>query len=244
MELMFEAFARGAGQGRGRAAEPLRRHSRLRGRFEGVFWRPFKPRDVARYLTAAERFERTGKKPGERSGPLGTVAIEVLRELLRLIDYRSGRLEPALLTLMARIKRSKDAVVRALAALRRHGFVDWVRRYEPTGNTGAGPQVRQVSNAYRLALPPAAERLLGRAGEDAPLPEDHEHAVEARKAAFRAQLAQADPEERNTALFGQGRLSDAFSRMEKALGQRNERESAKRSESRPSRYEDGETESA
>ena len=64
---------------------------------------------------------------------------------------------------MARTKRSKDAVVRALAALRRHGFVDWLRRYIPTGNLGAGPQVQQTSNAYRLALPPAAERLLGRA---------------------------------------------------------------------------------
>jgi hypothetical protein len=233
MELVLEGFARGAEQGwGGRPAEPVRRHSRPQGRCEGVFWRPFKPRDVARYLTAAERFERAGKKPGDRGGPLGTVAIEVLRELLRLIDYRTGRLEPALTTLMARTKRSKDAVVRALAALRRHGFVDWLRRYIPTGNLGAGPQVQQTSNAYRLALPPAAERLLGRAGEDAPVPEDHAHAIEARRAERRAQLAGADPEERNAALFGAGPLASAFSRMERAVEQRNERESARRSESR------------
>lgn len=233
MELILDGFAHGAGQGRGaRPAEPVRRHSRPQGRSEGMFWRPFKPKDVARYLTAAERFERAGKKPGDRNGPLGTVAIEVLRELLRLVDYKTGRLEPALLTIMARTKRSKDAVVTALKALRRHGFVDWIRRYIPTGNLGAGPQVQQTSNAYRLALPPAAERLLGRAVEDAPMPDDHAHALEARKAEWRAQLAGVDPEERNTVLFGSGPLANAFSRMERAVEQRNERESAKQSESR------------
>ena len=237
MELVLDGLAQCAGQGRGgRAGEPVRRHSRPQGRVEGVFWRPFRPKDVGRFLTAAERFERTGKKPGERSGPLGTVAIEVLRELLRLIDYRTGRLDPALTTLMRRTKRSKDAVVRALAALRQHGFVDWVRRYVPTGNKGAGPQVQQTSNAYRLALPPAAERLLGRSGQDAPLPEDLEHAHEARQAERRAQLAAVAPEERNAALFGSGGMADAFSRIERALGQRRERESAKQSESHPESY--------
>ncbi len=233
MELLLDGCARGVepGQG-GRPAEPVRRHSRQKGRCEGMFWRPFKPRDVARYLTAAERFERAGKKPGDRCGPLGTVAIEVLRELLRLVDYKTGRLDPALTTLMARTKRSRDAVVRALAALRRHGFVDWLRRYIPTGNIGAGPQVQQTSNAYRLALPPAAERLLGKAGEEAPVPEDHAHAIEVRRAERRAQLAGADPEERNAAMFGFGPLAYAFSRMERAVEQRTKRESARRSESR------------
>jgi hypothetical protein len=31
---------------------------------------------------------------------------------------------------MGRVKRSKDAVVRALANLRTHGFLDWLRRWE------------------------------------------------------------------------------------------------------------------
>ncbi len=238
MELVLDGLApnarsRGAREGRGgegRSGDPVRRHSRPRGRFEGVFWRPFKPRDVARYLTAAERFERGGKKPGDRSGPLGTVAIEVLRELLRLVDYRSGRLEPALLTIMARVKRSKDAVVRALKALRRHGFVDWIRRWEPTGQVGPGPQVKQASNAYRLALPPAAERLLGRSHQDAPVPDDHAHAIEQRAAERRAQLAKADVEERHAAQFGAGPLADAMARFEAAV-QRRQRESARRSES-------------
>lgn len=232
MELLFEGLTQGAGQGRGgRPAEPVRRYSRPQGRFEAMFWRPFRPKDVGRYLTGAERFDRAGKKPGDRNGPLGSVALEVLRELLRLVDYKTGRLEPALTTLMARTRRSKDAVVNALAALRRHGFVDWVRRYVPTGNRGAGPQVQQTSNAYRLALPPAAERLLGRAGEDAPMPDDQAHAIETRKAERAAQVAQAAPDERNAFLFGAGSLAKAFSRMDRAFEQRRQRESAKRSES-------------
>lgn len=233
MEFVLGALAPGAGPRRGGpSAEPIRRHSRPKGRLEAMFWRPFRPKDVGRYLTAAERFERAGKKPGSRSGPLGVVALEVLRELLRLVDYKTGRLDPALTTLMARTRRSRDAVVRALAALRRHGFVDWVRRYVPTGNLGPGPQVQQTSNAYRLVLPPAAERLLGRAGEDAPLPEDHVHAVAAREAARQAQLASAEPEERNAALFGSGVMSSTFSRIERALELRRERESARQTESR------------
>ena len=119
MEFVLEVPTPGGGRGRGgRAGEPVRRHSRPQGRVEAVFWRPFRPKDVARHLLAAERFERAGKKPGKRTGPLGAVALEVLRELLRLVDYRTGRLEPALTTLMARTRRSKDAVVRALSALR------------------------------------------------------------------------------------------------------------------------------
>ena len=97
-------------------------------------------------------------------------ALEVLRELVRLIDYRTGRLEPALTTLMRRVKRSKDAVVRALANLRTHGFLDWLRRWEATGATDGGPPVKQATNAYRLTLPPAAEKLLGHLASPPPAP--------------------------------------------------------------------------
>jgi hypothetical protein len=41
------------------------------------------------------------------------------------------------------------------------GFLDWIRRYVPTGREGFGPQVEQTSNAYRLSLPKLALKLLG-----------------------------------------------------------------------------------
>ncbi|HRM75333.1 MAG TPA: helix-turn-helix domain-containing protein, partial [Paracoccus sp. (in: a-proteobacteria)] len=55
-----------------------------------------------------------------------------------LVDFRTGRLEPAIETLMRMLRRSRDAIVRALKALRSHGFLDWLRRYVPTGNEGRG----------------------------------------------------------------------------------------------------------
>ena len=63
--------------------------------------------------------------------------------------------------------------MRALKNLRAHGFIDWLRRYEPTGNEGRGPQVQQASNAYRLSLPEKARQFLGRFGKAPPPPADH-----------------------------------------------------------------------
>lgn len=174
-----------------RTGEPVRRQSRLAGRCEGVFWRKTDRQEVRRIVLAARRYELVGRQAGQRSGPLGHVAIEVLELLANLVSYKTGRLEPSIDYLMEKLRRSRDAIVRALAALRTHGFLDWLRRYEPTGRTGRGPQVRQTSNAYRLYLPALARRLLGRLGQGAPLPDDFAHAREVRKAeleVYRASL--------------------------------------------------------
>lgn len=152
-----------------RSGAPIRRHSREAGR-EGMHWQRFNPRDVGRFMLAAERFERRGKLRGRRNGPLGHIGLEVLRELLRLVDYKTGRLDPSLQYLGDRLKRSKDAIVRALAALRRHGFIDWIRRWRATGDEQQ--PVAQTSNAYRLVLPPIARALLGLGAEDPPAPDD------------------------------------------------------------------------
>lgn len=173
-----------------RARQPVRRHSRLLGRCESVFWRPTSRQEVRRILLAARRYELAGRPAGRRNGPLGHVALEVLELLGNLVSFRTGRLDPSLDTLMRLLRRSRAAVVRALAALRAHGFLDWLRRYEPTGQTeGYGPRVRQASNAYRLSLPARAARLLGGLMGAPPLPEDVAHAQEARAAELAAHKA-------------------------------------------------------
>jgi len=144
----------------------------LAGRCEGTFWCRTDRQQVRRVVLAARRYELAGRQGGCRKGPLGHVGLEVLELLGNLVSFKTGRLEPAILYLMGKLKRSRDAVVRALAALRAHGFLDWIRRYEETGVEGRGPQVRQVSNAYRLSLPLRAARLLGFQGQDVPLAED------------------------------------------------------------------------
>lgn len=229
MQSVFQAL-QGAQRHRGgvrRTGEPVRRHSRPHGR-EGLFWRPFNPQDRARYMLAAERFERVGREPGKRNGPLGPVGLEVLRELLRLVDYRTGRLDPAIQTLCDTLRRSRDAIVRALANLRAAGFLDWLRRYEPTGNA-EGPQVRQISNAYRLSLPAAAARLLGRMFKPAPIPDDEQQRRATDAGDVAAMIAGLPLYEQPAQLIEDPELAEILSRMARGVLAR---ESAKQTESR------------
>jgi hypothetical protein len=154
-----------------RTLQPVRRSSVNVGTVEHRIWHPFDPDRKGPIMKAAEQFDRQRKMPGMKNGALGHIGLDVLRELLNLIDYKSGRLEPALDYLQRKLRRTRSAIVRALARLRMHGFLDWVRRTESTGNEGAGPQVRQVSNAYWFKLPHCCaafvKRLLGKAPPEA-----------------------------------------------------------------------------
>ena len=55
-------------------------------------------------LKAAEIYNEAGlHEKGERSGPLGSVALDVLRLFVNLIDFRTGRLEPSITKIMDRL---------------------------------------------------------------------------------------------------------------------------------------------
>lgn len=209
-----------------RARVPVRGGSYERGRREGAFWRKTSRQEVRLILFAAKRYELNMRRKGRRSGPLGSVAIEVLEYLANLVDFRTGRLEPSLDTLMRRLKRSRDAIVRALRNLRTHGFLDWLRRYTPTGHEGRGPQLRQVSNAYRLHLPERAKQFLGRWGCSQPLPEDCEHALEVRA----AELEQHDKSPFHEGPDLSGIEDDELRQSLTLLGNNIKRKSARRAE--------------
>jgi hypothetical protein len=155
-----------------RTFQPVRRNSYNVGEREHRLWRPVNKREISARLKAAEWYDRQNKEPGARNGALGHIGLEVLRELYRIVDFKSGRLEPAIDTIMQRIKRSRAAVVRALARLKKHGFLDWIRRTEPTENEGQGPQVRQVTNAYWFGLPQFALAFVKRVMGAGPPPDD------------------------------------------------------------------------
>ena len=222
-----------------RCPTPVRRHSHIRGRSEGRIWRPTTRKDVQAILKAAEIYNEAGlHEKGERSGPLGSVALDVLRLFVNLIDFRTGRLEPSITTIMDRLGRSRDTIVRALKNLRAHGFIDWLRRYEPTGNEGRGPQVQQTSNAYRLSLPEKARQFLGRFGKAPPLPDDHSAAQEARAAELDAYRKALPLDE--LALFEAG--DTALGRALAALGKMvQKRESDNQTESPSNIYLKGQT---
>lgn len=159
-----------------RTFQPVRRNSYNVGDREERFWTSFNPRHRGPLISAAEAYNRDRKEPGKRNGPLGHVALEVLREMTRLIDYKTGRLEPSIDHFVRKLKRSRDAVVRGMAALRDHGFLEWIRRTEPVDNPGeAGPQIKQATNAYRLLVPQSVRALFSRIFGKAPQPADDAH---------------------------------------------------------------------
>lgn len=245
--LAHERKARGSGQTAlslvfpppaERRLMPVRRCSYCRGRSEGQIWRPTNRRQVREIVLAARRYELAEKQFGKRVGPLGSVGIEVLELFANVVDFRSGRLDPSIDWIMSKLRRSRAAVVAALKALRTHGFLDWLRRYEPTGRDGRGPQVKQASNAYRMSLPERARKLLGSYFKAPPPPDDYSAAEEAqavemdvyRKALPLDELALLDA--------GNGPLGQALARLGKSL---QERESAKQTESLSHLYLRGET---
>ena len=156
----------------------------------------------------------------------------MLDYLGNLVNFRTGRLDPSLDFLMGKLRRSRDAIVRALKALRDHGFLDWLRRFEPTGIEGRGPQVRQVSNAYRLSLPRHAAAMLGRFFQPAPAPEDHAQAQEIRAAELAAHRAAASELERTRLdVDPDDPIGAALLRFAQSRALRTERESARQAES-------------
>ena len=228
---------RGSGQGAfglamppppARCPAPIRRHSHAKAGAEARLWRPTSRQEVQKVLLAAKKYDLAGRRKGERTGPLGSVAIEVLEYFVNLVDFRTGRLEPSLVTIMGKLRRSRDAVVRALKALRTHGFLDWLRRYEPTGNEGRGPRVQQASNAYRLSLPQKALRLLGRFAKTPPPPDDHAAAQAARAAELDAYGKALPLDERALLDAGDTPVGRALAALGKAV---RKRESAWRTES-------------
>ena len=175
--------------------QPVRGGSHRRGRCEATFWRRTSRQERSRILMAAEDFEKNSRKPGRAKGELGHIGVALLRLLCNLVDHQTGRLEPSIAHLMLKLKRCRRSVVEALKALRRHGFLDWLRRYEETGCEGEGPRVRQVTNAYRLSLPAWAARRLGCKGTPPPLPDDVAQEWEERAAevaAYKATLPLAE----------------------------------------------------
>ncbi len=144
--------------GRKRRHDPVHRHSYDVDSKQADVFRPVGGGTVAGglawvddYLRLAKEYDVINKQPGARS-PLMANGIRVLEVLLRkFMNFKTGQLDPALTRLMKETALSKSAVVDALKRLKRHGFLDWVRRSEKTeaaDDRMAGPQRRQVSNAY------------------------------------------------------------------------------------------------
>lgn len=149
---------------RQRTGQPMRRNSRNAGTVEIGLWRQhntFPKSEHNARMRAAEEFDRETKLPGRRNGSLGAIGLEVYRYLMRLRGRKDGRLDPTIRWIADQLRRSRSAVAAALARLKDHGFVDWIRRCQPIENAEPDEQqTEQIANAYILPLPAtAAERV-------------------------------------------------------------------------------------
>lgn len=157
-----------------RSGERVWRNSYTEGTIEDRIWKPINGGgiknakrwtgsllDAARKLEYRTRLKRRETEPGARNGDLGEVGLEVLAFLYGLVDYATGRLEPAIATIAEQIGRSYSAVHDALCRLRRAGFLHWMRRSRPIEDpVPGGPQVEQVPNAYALLVPEAMKEWM------------------------------------------------------------------------------------
>ena len=114
-------------------------------------------------VQTAQEYDDANKEFGARLGPIGDSGVRVLDALLtRCCDFKTGRCEPSIDTLMRYTRYARATVVNALARLKNHGFIDWVRRTRRTDNEqDEGPKVAQETNAYFFEL----TRLPGRVYE-------------------------------------------------------------------------------
>lgn len=157
----------GGGITRRRTFQPVRRNSYDVHDARAKVFRPIAGGEVAsalrwrdKLVQTAQEYDDHHKEHGSRLGPIGDTGIRVLHTLLtRCCDFKTGRCEPSIETLMRYTRYARATVVHALARLRKHGFLDWVRRTRKTENErGEGPQVAQETNAYFFEL----TRLPGR----------------------------------------------------------------------------------
>jgi len=200
-----------------RTFQPVRRNSYNVGEREDRFYKPIPKSEIFARMTAAKSYNRTHKEPGKRNGPLGHIGIEILEALYAMVCRRTGRLDPAIATICERVKRAPSAVCKALAALKQHGFIDWIRRTEPVDNPGRGPQVRQISNAYRLDLPAKARALVARMRGKAPVPVDDADRRAGDAAELERMLENQPLREEMAMRFDDPRLAASFARLGMAV---------------------------
>lgn len=215
-----------------RSGERIWRNSYTEGTIEDRIWKPINDgtarggkRWTGALLKAAKAFEyrtrlqRREKEPGARNGALGEIGIEVLEALYEMVDFASGRLEPAIATVAEAIGRSYSAVHEALCRLRKEGFLHWMRRSRPIDEPEpGGPQVEQVSNAYALLVPAAMTDWMRSLFRKGPKPACDEDRRRQERETYEAMFARMSAEERHNVTWnGDGLLGETLRRLAAAV---------------------------
>ncbi|WP_294353114.1 helix-turn-helix domain-containing protein [uncultured Sphingomonas sp.] len=175
---------------------PVLRGSREAGTFEHAFFTPPAKGEtdhllrVARRALDAGRMLRRAARRGERVlsaserlvAQLSAGAVRVLEELLALSRLNRGRVYPSYDHLARVTGLGRATVARGLRLLEEIGFLVRQRRFARLHTEGAGPQIAQTSNAYRLTLPRGIAAHLPRWMRPASLPDDEAQRLATRDA--------------------------------------------------------------
>jgi hypothetical protein len=221
-----------------RSGQPVWRNSYHQGQIEKRIWRPLGDGTkrtgkrlaalVVKYArqfearTRAERRATTENKRNLRRGLLGDVGVEVLDLLWEMVDFMTGRLEPAIQTIADALGRSYAAVHAAISDLRARGFLQWERRSEPIEDpVPGGPLVRQISNAYVLLVPEALRDYVRKLFAPAPPAACVVWDAEQRKAEFKRALASMTRSEFHRATWdGDTRQGETIANIARMLDER------------------------
>lgn len=120
-----------------------------------VTWQRMPKKAAVQLWHRARDFERRTRQPRRQDGALGRNGLAVLQTLIfDFLNYATGRLDPAIETLARKAGISERSAARGLAALKRAGVVNWIRRCVSSLEGGRLVR-RQKSNAY--AVVPASQ---------------------------------------------------------------------------------------
>lgn len=218
-----------------RSGQPVWRNSYYEGQCEHRIWRRYGDgtartgkRLHSLILKSARRFERETRRTRQqetamrRRGLLGDVGLEVLDYLWSLVDFMTGRLEPAIETIAQETGRSYSAVHRALKDLRMRGYLQWERRSKPIEKpVPGGPLVEQISNAYVLLIPEGIRRYVSMMFGKAPTPDCVAWDSEQRKAEFDRMLSQLSAREFQRATWdGDPRMGETLANIARMIDHR------------------------
>nr|WP_260432252.1 helix-turn-helix domain-containing protein [Zymomonas mobilis] len=211
---------------RRRTPDPVHRDSYEVGEREKSVWKPVNPQEIGAYLEAVDQYSIKTKGLSDK-------AVRLLKMLFRMVDFKTGRLEPTLDTICDRVGYARATVVKLLRQLQDLGFIRWIRRSIKIKADGKGPRRKQTSNAYGFLSPKAWPELARQVFErvmrrrNAPIPDDIDHAQEADKAETKAIVESLPPEDFVKAISGDKEpteLTDSLIQLAKSIERAEQRE--------------------
>lgn len=116
-----------------------------------VRYEPLSKRRAVQTWHKIRRFERQTRRPGHQDGIIGRNGLAVAYTLLfDFINYATGRLDPAQITIAKQACISPRSVARGLVRLKAAGILNWLRRCCEDRDEEGRFRLRQQSNAYAV----------------------------------------------------------------------------------------------